>query len=136
MSIPEFSQAAASQGAAHERDRRRHNRHPGRAMAEVIRATDPLRQGSRVELLDVSLSGIGFLTGTALQMGERVTVRLQNVVQRFNKEIRGIVRWVMPFEDGTWRVGVELSSSFTPLEMQHLKRAGLDASTGSARSWI
>lgn len=121
---------------ASDRDRRRHDRHPGRAVVEVIRANDPLRKGLRVEMLDVSLAGMGFSCQEGLQQGERVTIRVQNVVQRFRKEMRGVVRWSQCLGDGTARVGVELQSSFSALDMQMLKRAGLDITPGAGRLWV
>lgn len=119
-----------------DRDRRRHDRHPGRAVVEVIRVNDPLRKGLRVEMVDVSLSGVGFSCRESLQQGERVTIRVQNVVQRFRKEMRGVVRWNLCLGDGTARVGVELQSSFSALDMQMLKRAGLDVASSVGRVWV
>lgn len=133
MSTQTTTQAAKE---ASERDRRKHGRHPGRAVAEVIRANDAVRRGLRVDLLDVSLSGIGLCSREQLRNDEHVTVRLQNVIQRFRKEVRGVVRWAIPGGDGTWRVGVELNTPFSALDMQMLKRAGIDITTGSGNIWV
>jgi hypothetical protein len=119
-----------------EPDRRRAARHPGRALAEVVRDSDPLRHVLRVELLDVSVTGVGILVGAQLNQQERVRVRLRNVVQRFLKEVHGIVRWIETTPDGKFRVGVELSSPFSAVDMQMLKRAGIGTSGDSKRTWI
>jgi hypothetical protein len=119
-----------------EPDRRRALRHPGRALAEVVRDSDPLRHVLRVELLDVSMTGVGILVGAQLNQQERVRVRLRNVVQRFLKEVRGIVRWTEATPDGKFRVGIELSSPFTAVDLQMLRRAGIGTSGDSARTWV
>ncbi|HTI50361.1 MAG TPA: PilZ domain-containing protein [Planctomycetaceae bacterium] len=119
-----------------EPDRRRYLRHPGRALAEVVRDSDPLRHVLRVELLDVSMAGVGILVGTKLNHQERVRVRLRNVVQRFLKEVRGIVRWTETTPDGKFRVGVELNTPFSAVDMQMLKRAGIGTSGDSKRTWV
>lgn len=116
-------------------DRRRHQRHPGRALAEVVRESDPLRHVLRVELLDVSATGVGVLTGTAFKHDEQVRVRLRNVVQRFLKEVRGVVRWSTPTPDGKFRVGIEMVCPFSAVDMQMLRRAGI-ASKGEAPTWV
>lgn len=121
---------------AGELDRRRHLRHPGRALVEVVRDSDPLRHVLRVELLDVSMAGVGFLIVNRLNNQERLKVRLRNVVQRFLKEVRGVVRWSVEMPDGKFRVGVELLSPFTAADMQMLKRAGIDRAADSSKSWV
>jgi hypothetical protein len=117
-------------------DRRRHSRHPGRAQAEIVRESDPLRHVLRVEMIDVSISGVGFLSSMALKPDERVRVRLRNVVQRFLKEVRAVVRWTMPTTDGQFRIGVEVLQPFTALEMQMLRRAGVNTPTETNRTWV
>lgn len=135
MSSPAETELVPAEAHA-DPDRRRHSRHPGRAMAEVVRDADPLRHVLRVELLDVSMSGVGVLIGTKLKNDERIRVRLRNVVQRFLKEVRGIVRWSVPTEDGKYRVGVELVTSFTAVDMQMLKRAGIGTTENSSNIWV
>jgi len=117
-------------------DRRRHARHPGRAQAEVVRESDPLRHVVRVEMIDVSISGVGFLSTMSLKPEERVRVRLRNVVQRFLKEVRAVVRWNMPTPEGQYRIGVEVLQPFTALEMQMLRRAGVNTPAESSRTWV
>jgi PilZ domain len=117
-------------------ERRRNVRHPGRALAEVIRDSDPLRHVLRVELLDVSTTGVGLSINTRLKNDERIRVRLRNVVQRFLKEVHGIVRWSVPTEDGKFRMGVELLTPFTTVDMQMLKRAGIGKMGESSSIWV
>lgn len=135
MSLPVESPAVSAELNS-DRDRRRHSRHPGRAMAEVVRDSDPLRHVLRVELLDVSMTGVGVLIGAKLKSDERVRVRLRNVVQRFLKETRGIVRWTIPTEDGKFRIGIELTTPFTAVDMQMLKRAGIGTTGEIKNIWV
>jgi hypothetical protein len=124
---------AQSSGAA---DRRRHARHAGRAMAEIVRESDPLRHVLRVELIDVSITGIGIATSTILKPDERIRVRLRNVVQRFLKEVRGVVRWTTPDTGGAFRVGIELLAPFTAVDLQMLRRAGIGTKDEASRVWV
>jgi PilZ domain len=117
-------------------DGRRNRRSPGRANAEIVRDLDTWRRAHGVELIDVSLAGVGFVTSETLVPGERVRVLLKNVVQRFTKELRGVVQWSTPLGDGQHRVGVELESQFSALDMQFLKRAGVQLTTQAARAWV
>lgn len=119
-----------------ESDRRRHARHPGRAQAEIVRESDPLRHVLRVEMIDVSISGVGFVSSMMLRPEERLRVRLRNVVQRFLKEVRAVVRWTMPTADGQYRIGVEVLQPFTALEMQMLRRAGVNTPAETSRNWV
>jgi len=119
-----------------ESNRRRHARHPGRAQAEVVRESDPLRHVVRVELVDVSISGVGFVSTVPLKADERIRVRLRNVVQRFLKEVRAVVRWSMPTAEGQYRIGVEVLQPFSALDMQMLRRAGVNAPTEANRTWV
>jgi hypothetical protein len=122
--------------SASETDRRRYARHAGRALAEIIRDSDPLRHVFRVELIDVSMTGIGIVAATPLKPDERVRVRLRNVVQRFLKEARGVVRWTTPDPGGAFRIGVELSAPFTAVDMQMLRRAGIGTKDDTSRQWV
>jgi c-di-GMP-binding flagellar brake protein YcgR len=135
MSLPSEVETVPAE-AFSEADRRRHTRHAGRALAEVVRDSDPLRHVLRVELLDVSMSGVGLLIGTKLKNDERIRVRLRNVVQRFLKEVRGIVRWSIPTENGKYRVGIELLVPFTAVDMQMLKRAGIGTNSDKSNLWV
>ena len=105
-------------------------------MAELIRESDPLRHVLRVELLDVSMSGAGLLTSALLKNDERIRLRLRNVVQRFLKEVRGIVRWSIPTGDGRHRVGIELATPFSAVDMQMLKRAGIGTTGAASSIWV
>jgi hypothetical protein len=117
-------------------ERRRHARHPGRAQAEIVRESDPLRHVVRVEMIDVSISGVGFVSAVPLKPEERIRVRLRNVVQRFLKEVRAIVRWSTPNPDGTYRIGVEVQQPFSALDMQMLRRAGVNTASEVRRTWV
>ena len=55
--------------------------------------------------------------GQELQIGEQIKVRLENVIQRFEKEVRGVVRHSLACQDNEHCYGVELYTRLTPLEV-------------------
>src|SRR5262245_12113877 len=132
---PQLQSQSAQTEAVVAEDRRKFPRHPGKATAELVREADALRQPLRVELLVISLSGVGLTASEAHKVGDHVRVRLRNDVQRFYKEVRGVIRWVQPIAVGRFRIGVELAARFTAIDMQILKRAGVQMTDGGA-VWI
>jgi hypothetical protein len=55
-------------------------------------------------------------------------------VQRFEKEVRGLVRQIEPIEGQLERITVELFTRLTPIEVQVLKM-GIDVSSGAEKRW-
>ena len=92
-------------------------RYASQATAVVVRECDLMRNGIPALLEDVSNSGLSFTIDTELKAGEQMKIRLKNEIQRFDKEVRGIVRRVAPTEDGKFFCGVELQTRLTPLEV-------------------
>src|SRR5436190_21660932 len=116
-------------------ERRRHPRHQGNALVGVIRESDTRRLSLPVELVDLSISGLGILAAEPLTPDERVKIRLRNDIRRFFKEVHGVVRWAKLMDDGRFRVGIELNSRFTSLDMQLLKQVGTTGGLGK-KVWI
>jgi hypothetical protein len=106
------------------RERRQNQRYLGPAIVEIIRESDSRRIYLPVDLADFSIAGIGLLCLESFAPGDRVKIRLRNVVRRVLKDMRGVVRWSQLTGDGMYRVGIELTSRFSALDMQLLKQLG------------
>jgi len=116
-------------------ERRKHPRHPGKAIVRGIRESDTRRMSLPVELVDISITGLGILATESLAPDERIKIRLRNDIRRFSKEVHGIVRWSRLVETGKFRVGIELNSRFSSLDMQLLKQVGSTGESGQ-KVWI
>jgi hypothetical protein len=116
-------------------ERRKHQRHPGNAIVRVIRESDTRRMSLPVELVDISITGLGILATESFAPDERVKIRLRNDIRRFSKEVHGIVRWSRLLETGKFRVGIELNSRFSSLDIQLLKQVGSTGESGQ-KVWI
>jgi hypothetical protein len=111
-------------------ERRKYQRHPGNATVRIIRECDPRRVVVHVELVDISVTGLGVLSPQPFAPDERVKIQLRNDVRRFSKEVHGTVRWSKAADDGQFRVGIALNLRFTSLDMQLLKHVGLAGDSG------
>ena len=134
--MPSQSQAqSAPDRAAIVGERRKHQRHPANAIARVIRESDTRRTNLPVELLDISMTGLGIVSPEPFSADERVKIRLRNDIRRFSKEVHGIVRWTQRTGASKFRVGIELNSQFSSLDMQLLKQVGSSGESGH-KVWI
>lgn len=115
--LEQTQQAGAAGLATADVDRRKHQRRPGKANVQVVRESDALRKGIPADLVDVSAGGVGLLTQEPYTPGERISVRLKNEIQRYCREIRGVVRWIQKVESGGYRVGIELGTRLSPLDL-------------------
>jgi PilZ domain-containing protein len=116
-------------------ERRRYQRHPGNAVVRIIRESDPRRLGLPVELIDLSITGLGVISPESFATDERVKIQLHNDIRRFFKEVHGAVRWSRATDDGKFRVGIALSVRFSSLDMQLLKQVGLTGDSGQ-KVWM
>jgi hypothetical protein len=126
---------SAPDAAATGSDRRKHRRDPGKAIVEIIRERDSRRINLPVDLVDISISGIGLYAIEPFAPDDRVKIRLRNEIHRFVKEVHGVVRWAQLTGDGRFRVGIELNSRFTAVDMQILKHVGLVSGSGQ-KTWV
>jgi hypothetical protein len=127
-------------GNAHDsidrsRERRQNQRYLGTAIVEIIRESDSRRIYLPVDLVDFSIAGIGLLSLESFAPDDRVKIRLRNVVRRVLKDLRGVVRWVQLNGEGLQRVGIELTSRFSTLDMQLLKQLGQKEDKGQ-KVWV
>jgi len=116
-------------------ERRKHPRHPAHAIARVIRESDTRRTNLPVDLVDISITGLGIVATDSFAPDERVKIRLRNDIRRFSKEVHGVVRWAHRTQNGKFRVGIELNSRFSSLDMQLLKQVGTSGESGN-KVWI
>lgn len=117
-------------------ERRVTPRRSGSASALIIRESDTMRFGIKGELKDISATGLGLIMETALNPQEQIKIQLTNVIQRVEKEVRGAVRHSTLQEDGTYRVGIELSSRLTPLEVSLLAMGVPTDSQDGEKTWV
>ncbi len=116
-------------------ERRKYQRHPGNAIVRISRENDPRRIAVLVELVDLSITGVGVLSPVPFATDERLKIQLRNDVRRFLKEVHGAVRWSQAASGGKFRVGIALNLRFTSLDMQLLKQVGLTGDSGQ-KVWM
>ena len=87
-------------------------RYVGKAETLVVRDSDTMKFGLRAELIDISVSGLGIVMQTPLDVNEQVKLTLTIEIQRVRKETRGTVRHVTSLEDGSHQIGIELTARF------------------------
>jgi hypothetical protein len=118
-------------------ERRSVPRFAARAVATIYRDSDAMRTGIPGTLHDVSIAGLGVdVNEISVELMEQVKIRLQNDVQRFDREVRGVVRHISPLEDGQYRVGIELMARLTPLEVSLLKIAPIAGECEGRPTWV
>jgi hypothetical protein len=117
------------------RDHRKHRRAFGKAVVEVTRERDNRRMAVPVGLVDISIAGIKLTACEEFTSGERVNVRLRNEIQRFLKQVHGVVRWSRATGEGTHQVGIGLNVWFTPHDMRLLTQCGFPG-LGSQKIWV
>ena len=90
-----------------------------------------MRAGYDAVLRGVSASQLILEGPPGLNLQDQIKIRLHHVVQRFDKEVRGLVRQIEPIGGQLERITVELFTRLTPIEVSVLKM-GIDASSGHA----
>lgn len=129
-------QEGAGALATLDADRRKHQRRAGKADVQVVRESDALRKGIPASLVDVSVGGVGLLTREQYTQGERVSVRLKNEIQRYCREIRGVVRWIQEVESGGYRVGIELGTRLSPLDLMGMAALSTSHDSTAEKVWL
>ena len=102
-------------------ERRAFPRSPSKATARVIRDSDRQRQSIPGSILDISYGGFALLVPVRLEVGESVSVDLENPVQGFKVWRRARVQYVKACAEEGFRVGCVLSNRLTPREVRGLK---------------
>jgi len=95
-----------------------------------------MRTGIEAVVLDVSTGFLSLWTSSQFTLEEQIKIRLRNVVQRFEKEARGLVKKIDPNGDGSTIVGVELLTRLSPLEVSMLKMGIASPDAGSGSKWV
>jgi hypothetical protein len=93
-------------------------------------------RGIDAKLRDVSTAGVGVLMNSPLEQNEQIKLQLCNEIQRFEKEIRGTVRHITPWEDGQYLIGIELFTRLTPREVLLLKHGDWGPGNANGPTWI
>ncbi|HEV8067195.1 MAG TPA: hypothetical protein VGP76_05640 [Planctomycetaceae bacterium] len=106
-----------------------------RTTARVIREMDMMRAGYDAVLRGVDTSQLVLEGPPGLNPQDQIKIKLHHVVQRFDKEVRGLVRTIEPIDAQLQRITVELFTRLTPIELSVLKM-GVDASSGNTeKKW-
>jgi hypothetical protein len=103
--------------------------------ARIIREMDMMRVGIDAVLRSVSTSELVLEGPPGLKLQDQIKVHLHHVVQRFEKEVRGLVRQLEPIDAETERMTVELFTRLTPVETGVLKM-GIDVDGNAAPRWV
>jgi hypothetical protein len=103
--------------------------------ARIIREMDMMRAGIDAVLRSVSTSQLVLEGPPGLKLQDQIKVHLHHVVQRFEKEVRGLVRQLEPIDAETERITVELFTRLTPVDVGVLKM-GIDVDGNAAPRWI
>jgi hypothetical protein len=104
--------------------------------AVIVRESDKMRSGTDAVLLDISTSSLRLSTRGSFVIEEQIKIRLRNVVQRFEKEARGIVRQVDSRDDGSITLALELLTRLSALEVSLLKMGIASGQAGTGTRWV
>jgi hypothetical protein len=104
--------------------------------ARLIRQSDRMRTGIDAVVFDVSTAYLSLYTQGQFVVEEQVKVRLKNVVQRFEKETRGLVRKIDANADGSTVLGIELLSRLSALEVSLVKMGIASPEADSGSKWV
>ncbi len=104
--------------------------------ALLICDADKMRTGTEAAVLEVSTAFLSLSTRGRFAVDEQVKIHLQNIVQRFEKETRGLVRKIDSSEDGSTTVGIELLTRLSALEVALLKMGIGSSPGGSGSRWV
>jgi hypothetical protein len=103
--------------------------------ARVIREMDMMRAGIDAVLREVSAGQLVLEGPPGLKLQDQIKIKLQHVVQRLEKEVRGLVRRIEPIDAQSERITVELFTRLTPVEVGVLKM-GIDVADNAGPRWV
>ncbi len=104
--------------------------------ALIVRESDKMRTGTDAAVLDISMSSLLLSTRGPFAVDEQIKIRLRNIVQRFEKEARGVVRTVDANADGSTILTLELLTRLSALEVSLLKMGIATGQAGSGSRWV
>jgi DNA phosphorothioation-dependent restriction protein DptG len=102
----------------------------------IVREADKMRTGTDAAVLDISMSSLLLSTRGPFAVDEQIKLRLRNIVQRFEKEARGVVRKVDVNADGSTTLTLELLTRLSALEVSMLKMGIATGEAGSGSKWV
>jgi hypothetical protein len=106
------------------------------ATAQIVREMDMMRSGLEAVLRAVSATQLVLEGSPGLKVQDQIKIRLHHVVQRFEKEVRGLVRQIEPIDANAERITIELVTRLTPVEVSVLKM-GIDVDgSDAAPRWV
>jgi hypothetical protein len=108
----------------------------GSSTAVLIRESDRMRTGIDGVVLEASTGTLSLYTQGQFTIDEQVKIRLKNVVQRFEKETRGLVRTIAANADGSTTLGIELLSRLSALEVSLVKMGIASPQSDSGSRWV
>jgi len=132
-------QGTPADDSLHEQtvDRRSLPRFAARAKATLLHQSDAMRLGVPADLHDLSPGGLGLnVPESPPELEDIIEVQLENEIQRFSRKVRGVVRHVTPLPEGGYRVGIELLTRMTPLEVSLLKLSPIGNENDDGSVWI
>jgi hypothetical protein len=104
--------------------------------ARLVRESDRMRTGIDAVVLDVSTGSLSLYTQGQFAVDEQVKIGLKNVVQRFEKETRGLVRKIGTNADGSTTLDIELLSRLSALEVSLVKMGAASPQADSGSKWV
>lgn len=104
-----------------QEDRRAFARHASTATALIVRDSDRMRSGIRGQLSDISIAGFAVLLSAPLEVGESISVELENPIQRAKVSLRACVRYVLSEDERTYRVGCSVLNRLTVQQVEALR---------------
>ena len=105
------------------------------ATARIVREMDMMRAGMDAVLREVAAGQIVLEGPPGLKLQDQIKIKLLHIVQRFEKEVRGLVRQIAPIDAQTERFTVELFTRLTPVEVGVLKM-GIDVDNNAGPRWV
>jgi hypothetical protein len=105
------------------------------ATARIVREMDMMRAGMDAVLREVAAGQLVLEAPPGLKPQDQIKIQLYHIVQRFEKEARGLVRQIVPIDAQTERLTVELFTRLTPVEVGVLKM-GIDVDHNAGPRWV
>lgn len=107
----------------------------GPANASIVRDNDAMRTGAAAHLVNVDTGELVLALPEALPLREQIKIRVRNDVQRFEKELRGVVGNCSGGA-GAYYVTIELYTRLTPLDVSLLRQGINSAAPSSRPKWL
>lgn len=89
--------------------------------------------GLIADLWDVAAEGVALISPVPLPVGEMLQFVVRNDIQRYARDLRGIVRWCDPWDSDKFRIGIELFLRLPGGEISLLKGNGV---SDSGQLWM